>query len=61
MRRAREQSKHQMCREMLQRALWAGYLLVDAWFGCKENIACCLENQLVALFQMERGSLTYQY
>jgi len=65
MRRAREQSKHQMFREMLQRALRAGfracYLLADAWFGCKENIACCLENELVAIFQMKRGLLTYQY
>ena len=65
MRRAREQSKHQMFWEMLQRALRVGiracYLLADAWFGCKENIACCLENELVAIFQMKRGLLTYQY
>jgi len=65
MRRARQQSKHQMFREMLQRALRAGiracYLLADAWFGCKENIACCLENELVAIFQMKRGLMTYQY
>ena len=65
MRRAREQSKHHLFREMLQRALRAGfravYLLADAWFGCKENIAACLENNLVALFQMKRGLLSYQY
>jgi len=65
MRRAREHSKHQRFRERLQRALRAGiracYLLADAWFGCKENIACCLENELVAIFQMKRGLLTYQY
>jgi hypothetical protein len=65
MRRAREQSKHQMFREMLQRALRAGfracYLLADAWFGCKENIGCCLDQGLVALFQMKRGLLAYQY
>lgn len=65
MRRAREHSKHRMFREMLQRALRAGfragYLLADAWFGCKENIAACLENDLVALFQMKRGLLNYQY
>ncbi len=62
---AREQSKHQMFREMLQRPLRAGiraaYLLADAWFGCKENIAACLDNELVAIFQMKRGLLTYQY
>jgi hypothetical protein len=65
MRRAREQSKHQLFREMLHRALRAGfravYLLADAWFGCKENIAACLANNLVALFQMKRGLLTYHY
>ncbi len=65
MRRAREQNKHQMFREMLQRALRAGiraaYLLADAWFGCKENIAACLDNELVGIFQMKRGLLTYQY
>jgi hypothetical protein len=41
MRRAREQTKHQLFRDMLQRALRAGfsaaYALADAWFGCKEN------------------------
>ena len=65
MRRAREQSKHQLFRGMLQRALRAGftaaYVLADAWFGCKENIACCLDNQLVGLFQMKRGLLAYRY
>ena len=65
MRRAREQSKHQMFREMLQRALRVGiracYLLADAWFGCKENITCCLEHDLVGIFQMKRGLLAYQY
>jgi hypothetical protein len=65
MRRAREHSKPQLFREMLQRALAAGfraaYLLGDAWFGGKENIACCLKNQLTAIFQMKRGLLTYRY
>jgi hypothetical protein len=50
---------------MLQRALEAGfraaYLLGDAWFGGKENIASCLKNQLTAIFQMKRGLLTYRY
>ena len=65
MRRAREQTKHQLFRAMLQRALRAGfsarYALGDAWFGCKENIDCCLENGLVGLFQMKRGLLAYQH
>jgi hypothetical protein len=65
MRRARQETKHQGFRDMLQRALRAGfraaYVLGDAWFGCKENIHCCLENQLVAIFQMKRGNLGYEY
>jgi DDE superfamily endonuclease len=64
MRRAREQSKHQLFRGMLQRALRAGfsawYVLADAWFGCKENIGCCLENKLIGIFQMKRGLLAYR-
>jgi hypothetical protein len=50
MRRAAEQTKHGLFREMLQRALWAGFgaafVLADAWFGCKENLACCLDNKV---------------
>ena len=64
-RRAREQSKHQLFRGMLLRALRAGfsacYVLADAWFGCKENIACCLDQNLVGIFQMKRGLLAYRY
>jgi hypothetical protein len=65
LRRAREHSKHQLFRDMLQRALRAGfrapYALGDAWFGCKENISCCLENDLIGIFQMKRGNLAYEY
>ena len=65
LRRAQQETKHQLFRGMLQRALQAGwraaYVLADAWFGCKENILCCLENKLVGLFQMKRGNLAYQY
>ena len=39
----------------------ACYVLADAWFGCKENIACCLDNELVAILQMKRGLLAYLY
>ena len=65
MRRAGEQTKHGLFREMLGRALRTGFraafVLADAWFGCKENIACCLKNQLTGIFQMKRGLLTYRY
>ena len=65
LRRAQEHSKHQLFREMLRRALRAGfraaYVLADSWFGCKENIDCCLENNLVGIFQMKRGLLAYRY
>jgi hypothetical protein len=65
MRRAQEHTKHQLVREMIPRALRAGfkarYALADAWFGCKENVACCLDNQLTAIFQMKRGNLAYQH
>lgn len=65
MRRARQETKHQLFRGMLLRALRAGfsaaYVLADAWFGCKENIGCCLENKLVGIFQMKRGNLAYRY
>lgn len=65
LRRAREQTKHQLFREMLQRALRAGfralYVLADAWFGCKENIQCCRDHDLTGIFQMKRGNLTYRY
>ena len=65
MRRAGESTKHGLFRDMLHRALRAGFraafVLADAWFGCKENIACCLENQLSAIFQMKRGLLAYRY
>jgi len=65
MRRAAEHSKHSLFRDMLGRAVRAGfraaYALGDAWFGCKENIACCLDLALTAIFQMKRGLLTYRY
>jgi hypothetical protein len=38
-----------------------GVRVRDAWFGCKENIACCLKHQLTGIFQMKRGLLTYGY
>jgi len=65
LRRAREETKHQLFRGMLQRALRSGlsaaYVLADAWFGCKENILCALENNLIGIFQMKRGNLAYRH
>jgi hypothetical protein len=65
LRRAREQTKHELFRGMIQRARQAGfrarYLLADAWFGCKENIRCSLDNLLVAVFQMKRGNTKSRY
>jgi hypothetical protein len=65
LRRARKQSKHELFREMLPRALRAGfaakYVLADAWFGCKENIEVSLEHDLIGIFQMKRGTLRYEY
>src|SRR5216683_916114 len=65
MRRSWEQNKHELFRGMLQRALKAGlsaaYLVADAWFGCKENIALALEAELIGIFQMKRGKLAYRY
>jgi len=63
--RARDQSKPELFRGMLRRALQAGvfaaYLLADAWFGCKENLALALELGLIGIFQMKRGNLAYRY
>src|SRR6266700_7164220 len=65
MRRSWEQNKNDLFRGMLQRALKAGlsaaYLVADAWFGCKENIASALESDLIGIFQMKRGKLAYRY
>lgn len=65
MRRSWEHTKQESFRDMLRRAIRAGldaaYLLADAWFGCKDNIALSLELGLTGIFQMKRGNLTYRY
>ncbi len=65
LRRGRDHSKHKLFRDMLQRAIGAGfvatYLLGDAWFGCKENIEVCRKHSLIGIFQMKRGNLRYEY
>jgi len=35
--------------------------LADAWFGCKENIACLPGNHLTGIFQMKAWLLNYRY
>ena len=64
-RRSWAQTKHELFRAMLHRAIQAGwravYLLADAWFGCKENIALSLELGLIGIFQMKRGNLSYRH
>ena len=62
--RAKNETKHDMLRRMIAAALRAGhkatYMLGDAWFGCKENIASALECDLEAIFQMKRGLMKYR-
>lgn len=65
MKRAVDENKHQLLSGMIKRAIKAGhkaaYVLGDAWFGTKANIAMALENGLKAIFQMKRGKLTYRF
>jgi hypothetical protein len=64
MARAKSETKHTMFRRMLAAAIKAGhrakYVLGDAWFGCKENIASVLECGLEAIFQIKRGLMKYR-
>lgn len=65
MKRAVDENKHQLLNGMIKRAIKAGhkavYVLGDAWFGTKANIAMALENGLKAIFQMKRGKLNYRF
>jgi hypothetical protein len=65
MRRSWAESRPALFRSMIKRAIEFGYratfLLADAWFGCKENIALALQLNLTAIFQMKRGNLRYLY
>jgi hypothetical protein len=64
LKRAREEDKHTMLERMLGEAIKTGYkakyLIADAWFGCKRNIATALKFNLQAIFQMKRGKLKYR-
>jgi len=64
MKRARDENKHQMLARMLKAAIKNGhkaaYLIGDAWFGTKANIALAVDHDLKAIFQMKRGKLNYR-
>ncbi len=65
MKRALDEDKNQMLDRMLKSAQRAGfkarYLLGDAWFGIKKNVEMAIDLDLVAIFQMKRGTLKYRY
>lgn len=63
--RALQLTKHQILKEMLEKAinggLYAHYLLGDSWYGCRENINLALEHDLVAIFMMAKRKTNYRY
>lgn len=64
-RHAYNMTKHQLLEMLLTKAIrfgfYAGYLLADAWFGCKNNINLALRHDLTAIFMMKRGKAKYRY
>lgn len=62
---AKNQTKPQMARAMLGRALRAGfkadYLIADAWFGTKQMIGVAQDALLVAIFRMKKNLMMYRY
>jgi SRSO17 transposase len=60
---AEQQTKPEMAKAMVHRALRAGieadYLLADAWFGTKPMIKLCQETFLVPVFRMKKGTMKY--
>lgn len=60
---ARYQDKNQMLRQMLKRAISAGFrfthVIADSWFGNKENIKAVVSSKLTGIFRMKRGNLQY--
>lgn len=64
MARARDEAKPGMLARMLKDAIQSGHkaawLIGDAWFGSKANIALALRHGLHALFQMKRSQLQYR-
>lgn len=61
---AQQQTKPEMAKAMIHRALRAGvqadYLLADAWFGSKAMIRLSQEASLVAVLRMKKSKLKYR-
>ena len=61
---AQQQTKPEMVKAMIHRALRAGieadYLLADAWFGSKATLRLCQEASLVAILRMKKNKLNYR-
>lgn len=61
---ADQQTKPQMAKAMLHRALRAGiqadYLLADAWFGTKPMIQAAEEVQLTPILRMKKNTMKYR-
>lgn len=61
---AEQQTKPEMVKAMVHRALGAGieadYLLADAWFGTKSMIKLSQETSLVPVFRMKKSKMKYR-
>jgi len=61
---AEQQTKPEMVKTMVHRALRAGieadYLLADAWFGTKPMIRLSQETALVPVFRMKKSKMKYR-
>ena len=64
-RAACQQTKLQMAKAMIHRAVRAGikadYLLADAWFGNKTTIRMAEESLLTAVLRMKKDAMNYRY
>jgi len=60
---AQQQTKPEMVKAMIHRALragiFAGYLLADAWFGTKAMIRLSQEASLIAVLRMKKNKMKY--
>lgn len=61
---AQSQTKPQMAKAMIGRALRAGfaaaYLLADSWFGTKAMIRMCEEALLIPILRMKKNAMKYR-
>lgn len=62
---ARDKDKNQIARDMVARAIRAGfrgkYMLADSWFCNKANIAFAISMGLTAVLRMKRSKTKYRY